>query len=160
MNISKIENNKRIAQDRLPTKRGSHYITTLSELRRITGEDWRETAAITPVYDQTTHRLTDDVDLATGLLLTEAISAEEIEAARIAAVPTIITMRQARIALSRAGLLDEVEVLVTAIGGEAQIVWEYSSEVQRLNPLVGIVAAQAGWTTIQVDDLFTTAATL
>lgn len=75
-------------------------------------------------------------------------------------VPFEVTMRQARISLAREGLLDDVEALVAQIGGEAVIVWEYSSMVQRNNPLVAAVMTQAGWTTQQIDNLFIMAATL
>jgi len=82
MHISKIENNQRTQQGRLPMVYLNHYITDLSELRRITGGDWRETSSITPEYDKATHRLTET--LVEGMLATEAIPAEEVEATRAA----------------------------------------------------------------------------
>lgn len=76
------------------------------------------------------------------------------EEAYAASIPFAVTMRQARVALRRAGLLDSVTALVNSIGPEAVDTWEYSQEVQRSNPLVAVVATQAGWTTAQLDQLF------
>lgn len=51
-------------------------------------------------------------------------------------VPESVTMRQARLALNAAGLLDQVTQAVAASGAEAQIEWEYATEVKRDWPLV------------------------
>ena len=75
-------------------------------------------------------------------------------------VPQQVTMRQARLALLSAGLLDDVEVVITAVGREAQIQWEYASVVERSNPVIAIVQQQQGMTDAQIDDLFREAAKL
>ena len=69
-------------------------------------------------------------------------------------VPQQVTMRQARLALLGAGLLDDVEAVITAAGREAQIQWEYASVVERSNPVIAIVQPQQGMTDAQIDDLF------
>jgi hypothetical protein len=69
-------------------------------------------------------------------------------------VPTSITMRQARLALLNAGLLDTVNAAVAAGSQQAQIEWEFSNEVQRSNPLIAQLTTALGWTTAQVYDLF------
>ena len=81
-----------------------------------------------------------------------------------AAVPDAVTMRQARIALHRSGLLASVD---TAIAGlpepqrtEAQIEWGYSQEVQRHNGFVAILAPLLGLDDAALDALFTLSATL
>jgi hypothetical protein len=81
------------------------------------------------------------------------------------AVPEAVTMRQARLALLGAGLLDTVDTVIAAIVDEttrraAGIAWDYSSEVQRHNGLVADLAPALGLTDEQVDALFITAATL
>jgi len=76
MNISKIENNQRTTTGRLPMAYLNHYITDLSELCRITGEDWRETALITPEFNAATHRLIETME--DGMLTVEVKSAEEL----------------------------------------------------------------------------------
>ena len=75
-------------------------------------------------------------------------------------VPQQVTMRQARLALLNAGLLDDVEVVVAAAGREAQLEWEYAAVVDRSNPAVAIVQQQKVLTDAQIDDLFREAAKL
>ena len=75
-------------------------------------------------------------------------------------VPQQVTMRQARLALLNAGLLDDVEVVIAAAGREAQLEWEYASVVERSNPVIAIVQQQQGVTDEQIDDLFREAAKL
>lgn len=75
-------------------------------------------------------------------------------------VPQQVTMRQARLALLNAGLLDDVEAVITAAGREAQIQWEYASVVERSSPVIAIVQQQQGMTDAQIDDLFREAAKL
>ena len=69
-------------------------------------------------------------------------------------VPQQVTMRQARLALLNAGLLDDVEVVIAAAGRAAQLEWEYAAMVDRSNPAVAIVQQQQGMTDAQIDDLF------
>lgn len=73
-------------------------------------------------------------------------------------------MRQARRALLAGGLLAAVD---TAINGmsepaktAARVDWEYSSTVQRNQPLVLALAPALGLTTRDLDNLFTAAAAI
>ena len=75
-------------------------------------------------------------------------------------VPQQVTMRQARLALLNAGLLDDVEVVIAAAGREAQLEWEYADVVDRSNPAVAAVQQQEALTDAQIDDLFREAAKL
>lgn len=75
-------------------------------------------------------------------------------------VPQQVTMRQARLALLNAGLLDDVEVVIAAAGREAQLEWEYASMVDRSNLAVAAVQQQEALTDAQIDDLFREAAKL
>ena len=75
-------------------------------------------------------------------------------------VPQQVTMRQARLALLNAGLLDDVEVVIAAAGREAQLEWEYAAVVGRSNPAVAAVQQQGALTDAQIDDLFREAAKL
>lgn len=78
----------------------------------------------------------------------------------IAGVPQSVTMRQARLALLGAGLLDTVEAAVAGAGPAAAIEWEYAQEVQRSSGLVPAMATALGMTDVQIDALFVTASTL
>lgn len=77
---------------------------------------------------------------------------------------TKVTMRQARLALLNAGLLDTVNTSIAAMAGAqgtaARIEWEYSQEVQRDRGLVLALGTQLGLSSEQLDDLFTLANTL
>ena len=75
-------------------------------------------------------------------------------------VPQQVTMRQARLALLSAGLLDDVEMVIAAAGREAQLEWEYAAVVDRSNPAVAIVQQQNALTDTYIDDLFREAAKL
>ena len=75
-------------------------------------------------------------------------------------VPQQVTMRQARLALLSAGLLDDVEMVIAAAGREAQLEWEYAAVVDRSNPAVAAVQQQKSLTDAQIDDLFREAAKL
>lgn len=80
-------------------------------------------------------------------------------------VITEVSMRQARLALLGAGLLNAVGTALSGIKDPmarqaAQIEWEYSTTVHRHGALVGQLAPALGITDSQLDDLFTQAATL
>ena len=75
-------------------------------------------------------------------------------------VPQQVTMRQARLALLSAGLLDDVEMVIAAAGREAQLEWEYAAVVERSGPIVAVVQQQKALTDAQIDDLFREAAKL
>ena len=65
----------------------------------------------------------------------------------------VITPRQARLALHRAGLLDEVAT-VLAVDKEMEIWWEYSLDIQRNHDMVIALGTQLGLTEAQLDQLF------
>ena len=65
----------------------------------------------------------------------------------------VITPRQARLALHRAGLLDEVASML-AVDKEMEIWWEYSLDIQRNHEMVIALGTQLGLTEAQLDQLF------
>ena len=75
-------------------------------------------------------------------------------------VPQQVTMRQARLALLSAGLLDDVDAVIAAAGRVAQLEWEYAAVVERSNPVIVAVQQQESLTDAQIDDLFREAAKL
>ena len=74
-------------------------------------------------------------------------------------VPQVITMRQARLQLLEAGLLDDVEALV-ALDRKSQIEWEYANEVYRQSPLITSIKEAMSLTDKQIDDMFVAASKL
>ena len=89
-------------------------------------------------------------------------TAEEIEEQRKAQIPASVTMRQARLAMLGAGILDDVEAAIAAMEGDegraARIDWEYALDVRRDWPLINALGSQLGLTEQQIDDLFVAAA--
>lgn len=89
----------------------------------------------------------------------------KVEAARRAAIPAQITMRQARLALLRSGKLDDAEAAINGIPDAtlrraAQIEWEYAQGIERNSPLVQQVARALQINDQQLDDLFSLAGSL
>lgn len=77
-----------------------------------------------------------------------------------APAPTVVSMRQARLALLQSGLLDQVATAINAGSQADQITWEYATEVRRADPLVANLSVALGLTELQLDGLFTLAASL
>lgn len=79
-------------------------------------------------------------------------------------IPQSVTMRQARIALSRANKLQLIAPAINSLPSpakeEAQITWEYSQEVQRYNGFVSQLAPALGMTEQDIDNLFIAASKL
>lgn len=85
-------------------------------------------------------------------------------AAVVLPVPHEVTMRQARLALLGAGLLDDVETAINAMTepakSAARVEWDYSNTLRRDHPLVATLGTGLGLTGGQLDDLFRAAAAL
>lgn len=73
-------------------------------------------------------------------------------------VPQIVTIRQAKLALLQAGLLDDVDAAVAQADRATQIEWEYATEVRRDWSTLLTLQAALGLSDQQVDDLFISAA--
>lgn len=75
-------------------------------------------------------------------------------------VPTVLTMKQARLALLAAGYLDAVEAGIASMPKESQIIWEFASTVERTDPLTATLAAALGLDAAALDALFLAGAAL
>jgi hypothetical protein len=79
-------------------------------------------------------------------------------------VPRTVSMRQARLALLQAGKLSAVDAAIAASPSpakeQAQIEWEYATQVTRDSALMQQLATAIGLTESDLDSLFTQAATL
>jgi len=73
---------------------------------------------------------------------------------------TVVTARQARLALIQAGLYDQVVTAVNAADQTTQVWWQYSPFIERQNPILLAMATQLSLSPTQVDTLFQTASTL
>lgn len=86
--------------------------------------------------------------------------AEYLEAKRKAAVPQVITIRQAKLALHAAGMLDDIDAVIASADRAVQLEWEYATEIKRDWPTLVAMQGALGLTDLQVDGLFTSASTL
>lgn len=75
-------------------------------------------------------------------------------AAEITVPPPSITMRQARLALLGAGLLDTVNQGIKAMPMNVQIEWEFAATVDRASPLVTALAGSLELDDKTLDALF------
>jgi hypothetical protein len=75
-------------------------------------------------------------------------------------VPRQVTMRQARLALLDAGLLQTVKDAVAGMTEAAQIEWECAAVVDRDSGLLESMSSALGLTDAQLDALFSQAVTL
>jgi hypothetical protein len=73
---------------------------------------------------------------------------------------SVISMRQARLALLQKSLLDVVDAAVLAMSDEVKITWEYATEVRIDDPLVIEVKKALMWVDAYLEDLFIVAKTL
>jgi hypothetical protein len=77
-------------------------------------------------------------------------------------VPSLVTMRQARLALLAAGRLQDVNTALAEMPGNdgeaARIEWEYATTVERDSALVAGLAAALDLDADQLDQLFSDAA--
>lgn len=82
----------------------------------------------------------------------------------LGAIPTEVTMRQARLALLAAGKLAGVDAAIASMSEPqktaASIEWEYSNALQRSNPFVAQLGAALGLDDAAIDALFVGAAKL
>lgn len=78
------------------------------------------------------------------------------------AIPQVVSRFQARAALHLAGLLSQVEALMTAPETDvlARLAWTDAIEFRRDSPTLITMAAALSLTDEQLDQLFTTAATI
>jgi hypothetical protein len=81
-----------------------------------------------------------------------------IEIEVLAQVPSVISMRQARLQLLVQNLLDDVDFAILAMSQAAQIEWEYATEVRRDNPLVLALQTALSMTDSDMDLFFELAA--
>ncbi|MBR6612281.1 MAG: hypothetical protein IKK93_08620, partial [Campylobacter sp.] len=69
-------------------------------------------------------------------------------------LPYKISIRQAKLALLGAGLLDDIENAMASADRSVQISWEYATEFERDNPLILYFQSQLNLSKEQVDNLF------
>ena len=90
----------------------------------------------------------------------KVLTAEQIEAKRLTSVPTSVSPRQIRQALTRAGLRASVEAAVAAGDQDTKDWYEFATEFRRDSTVVTALGLVLGVSGLQLDDLWTLAGTL
>jgi len=114
-------------------------------------------------YEQ---EVTDEEGVTTTSIITVQQQIDDYEARKLADKRDnmVVTMRQARLALSQAGKLtmvnDAIAVMDEPDKTAVSIEWEYGSTVERVSPWIDAMATALGMTGVEMDELFELAATL
>jgi hypothetical protein len=90
----------------------------------------------------------------------DAAIAADLEAKRVAVIPSEISPRQIRQALTAAGLRSSVEAAVSTADQDTKDWWEFATTFERSHPRVIGMAEALGVTPVQMDDLWTLAGSL
>lgn len=70
-------------------------------------------------------------------------------------VPQAIHKWQVMVGLGKDGIRDSVMAFITTLSQAAQDLWAESTMVERSSPLFAIAESKLGWTSAQIDDMFT-----
>lgn len=150
------------------------YPMSLDEVRLLAGVlfgDEPDTAALDgadvdpvgastpPAYDPATHMLTEGIPQQSGGIWRQTWTVSVLPPPP---VPEEVTRRQAKLALSRAGILPLADAAIAGMQGqageEARIDWADAGVFRRDNPLILGIGSTLGLTEAEVDDLFRAAA--
>lgn len=88
------------------------------------------------------------------LVEADVVMPDHANAVRIENTPAQVLMPAARIAMLRAGVLDDVDAFIATLGAEAVIWWNNSVYIRRDFPLVNAVRVAMEWTEEYTDNLF------
>ena len=133
----------------------------------ISYDEWMKETVVTTAYEEAVVDTDGNVVTPEVLEVTELVReytpvvVDGVAYALEITLPSVVTMRQARLALLQSGLLATVETAITTGTDEAmKIEWEYATEIKRdWNSLVALTTA-LGMTSAELDDLFQLASTL
>lgn len=122
------------------------------------GGSWVEAWTVQPMFAE----YTDE----SGTVVTVQDQIDAAEEQRLAKMraSTSISMRQCRLQLLAENKLTDVEAAIAALPesdqAAAQIEWEYAANVDRISPLVTVMASSLSLNDEQVDTMFASAALL
>ena len=126
---------------------------------------WVEAWTVQPMFVEYTEEVDTD-GVKTVKIVTVAEQEETYTARKLAKAREgmVISMRQCRLALLGAGLLDNVDAAIATLPepdkSAAIIAWEYGAVVERLSPFVLSMIPLLGLTDAEIDNLFEVAVTL
>ena len=133
----------------------------------ISYDEWMKETVVTTAYEEAVvdtdgNVVTPEVVEVTELVREyEPVVVDGVAYALEITLPSVVTMRQARLALLQSGLLDTVETAITTGTDEAmKIEWEYATDVRRDWASLIALTETLGMTAEQLDELFILAGSL
>ncbi len=156
------QNNIKVTASTFVDKDGTGYpfpswFNEMSDEELATMGLTRHDEPVKPAFNELTHKAIKD---ASGEWATIALTTDELDDLEV----TVVTMRQARLALLSAGVLSAIDAVISGMPSPqkeaAQIEWEYAATVNKHSPLVVGLADGLGLTADQIDELFDNASKL
>ena len=149
-----------------PTPSGDYKVVARDGVEQDANSNWVYAWTERDMFTEYEEEVTDDQGVMTTNVVTVQSQIDAYEANKLATKREgmVVTMRQARLALSQAGKLtmvnDAIAVMDEPDKTTVSIEWEYGSTVERVSPWIDTMATALGMTGEEMDALFELAATL
>ena len=135
-----------------PELSGDYKVAVRNGVEQDANSNW--------VYAWTEQDMFQDYEDEDGNTVTAQSQIDDYEARQLATKREnmVVTMRQARLALSQAGKLtmvnDAIAVMEEPDKTAVSIEWEYGSTVERVSPWIDAMSTALGMTGVEMDELF------
>jgi hypothetical protein len=148
-----------------PAPSGDYKVVVRNGVVQDANNNWVYAWTEQDMFTEYTEEVTEDGVTTTNVMtVQDQIDAYEANKLATKREGMVVTMRQARLALSKEGKLTLVDDAIAAMGEPdkttVSIEWEYGSTVERVSPWIDTMATALGMTGVEMDDLFELAATL
>ena len=149
-----------------PAPSGDYKVVVRDGVEQDDNGNWVYAWTERDMFVEYEEEVTDDQGVMTTSVVTVQSQIDAYEANKLATKREgmVVTMRQARLALSQAGKLtmvnDAIAVMEEPDKTTVSIEWEYGSTVERVSPWIDTMATALSMTGEEMDALFELAATL
>ena len=149
-----------------PAPSGDYKVVVRDGVEQDDNGNWVYAWTERDMFTEYEEEVTDEDGVTTTSVVTVQSQIDAYEANKLATKREgmVVTMRQARLALSQAGKLtmvnDAIAVMDEPDKTTVSIEWEYGSTVERVSPWIDTMATALGMTGEEMDALFELAATL
>ena len=149
-----------------PAPSGDYKVVVRDGVEQDAANNWVYAWTERDMFTEYEEEVTDEDGVMTTNVVTVQSQIDAYEANKLATKREgmVVTMRQARLALSQAGKLtmvnDAIAVMEEPDKTTVSIEWEYGSTVERVSPWIDTMATALGMTGEEMDALFELAATL
>ena len=149
-----------------PTPSGDYKVVVRDGVEQDANDNWVYAWTERDMFTEYSEDVTDEEGVTTTNVVTVQDQIDAYEANKLATKREgmVVTMRQARLALSQAGKLTAVNEAIAVMDEPdktaVSIEWEYGSTVERVSPWIDTMATALGMTGEEMDALFELAVTL